>query len=283
MKKILLSLLICFTYFNSLLACTIWGCIGTDVKNGGLLISKNRDWKESSVNTLRIFFPENGFKFLAIYALGEKGGVKGGINEKGLVVFSAKASSVLEEHRLTLEKEKIRLMLTECKSVQDVLNNQERYLMGRSQFLLIGDNKELIAVEISPNNKVHIEHSNNGYLYHTNHYLCTDFLSFNEKKGNSSIARYNRIANLLDTKTSFSLEDFITISNDKNDGPTNSIWRDGNKPGGTRTLMNLSIYIPLTGYPKVYYKIANTSEPIKSSELILDSDFWNKEGIIELK
>lgn len=283
MRRIFLIIILCICNFSLLFSCTLWGCIGSSVVDGGLLISKNRDWKESSINTLRIFYPENGFKYLVIYALGEKGGVKGGINEKGLVVFSAKASSVKEENRLTKEKEKIRLMLTECKSVQDVLNNQERYLLGRSQFLLIGDNKELISVEISPDNRAHIERKTNGNLYHTNHYLHTDFLIFNEKPVKSSHTRYNRINELLKTKTPMRLEDMTTLSNDKNDGPNNSIWRDGSKEGGTRTLMNMSVYVPLNEFSKVYYKIANTMEPIKTGELILDTEFWKKEGPLELK
>ena len=251
--------------------------------DGGLLIAKNRDWNESSKTSLKVIFPKKGYKYLAMYAEGEDGGVKGGINEAGLVVFTATASCVRKEDRYSEEKGKIRLILTECRTVDDVIKNQNKYLLGRTQFIIIGDNKELARVEISPDNRANIERKLNGTLYHTNHYLCREFLSFNEKSGESSLKRCNRVSKLLDSKSPMSLEDMIKISNDKNDGSDNSIWREGSSVGKPRTLMNMSVFVPLNGFARVYIKMANSRSSQKTGFLILDNDIWNKEGIIELK
>ena len=264
-------------------SCTLWGCIGSSVVDGGLLIAKNRDWNENSKTTLRIISPIKGFKYLAMYGEGKEGGVKGGINEKGLVVFTATASSVKKENRQSEGKGKVRMILSECRSVDDVIKNQEKYLSGRTHFLIIGDNNELACIEISPDNKVHIERKNNGTLYHTNHYLYSDFLSFNEMQSESSLKRCNRVCNLLVSKTAMSLEDMIKISDDKHDGMDNSIWRDGGLNSKTRTLMNMTVYIPLNGFPRVYIKSANKWEQEKAGELILNNDFWNQDGTIEIK
>jgi len=283
MKRILILVLICMIHYSLLSSCTLWGCVGSSVMDGGLLIAKNRDWNEASTTILKIISPKKGFKYLAMYAEGEDGGVKGGINETGLVVFTASASSVKKEDRYSDGKGKIRVILSECRSVEDVLKNPDKYLSGRTQFLMIGDNKELAWIEISPDNKVHIERKSNGTLYHTNHYLCKEFLNFNEQQGESSLKRCNRVSKLLDSKSPMMLDDMIKISNDKHDGPNNSIWRDGSSSGKTRTLMNMSVSIPQKGFPRVYAKLANSSSPEKTGVLILDNDFWNQDGIIEIK
>lgn len=282
MKRVLIVVLICIFNYSLLFSGTLWGCIGSGVENGGLLIAKNRDWNESSKTILKVISPDEGFKYLAMYAEGENGGVKGGINQAGLVVFSESAGSVKKEDRNSEGKGKIRVILSECRNVEDVLKNPDKYLVGRTQFLILGDNKELAWIEISPDNQVHIERKNNGTLYHTNHYLCQDFLSFNEKQGESSLIRCNRVCKLLGMKSPMTLEDMIQISNDRNDGPDNSIWRIGSNNGKTRTLMNMSIYIPLNESPIIYVKTANVSSPERTGVLILDTAFWNQEGIIEI-
>jgi hypothetical protein len=108
-------------------------------------------------------------------------------------------------------------------------------------------------------------------------------LGFNEKPGESSLKRCSRVCKLLDAKPAMSLEDMIKISDDKHDGSNNSIWRDGSLDSKTRTLMNMSIYVPLNGFPRVYVKMDNRWAREKSGELILNHDFWNQEGTIDIK
>jgi isopenicillin-N N-acyltransferase like protein len=283
MKRFLTFCLIFFFCEVSLFPCTFWGCIGTNVSNGGLLIAKNRDSDEDSRTIVKVIFPEGGFKYLAMYADGEDGGVKGGINEKGLVVYTATASSVKTEDRFSEGKSKCRMILSECITVDDVIKNQDKYLLGRTQFLIIGDNKELACIEISPDNKINIVRISNGSLYHTNHYLANDFLTYNEKIGKSSLTRCNRISELLDSQSPKSLEDMIAISEDKNDGGDNSIWRDGSPGSSTRTLMNMSIYVPADGAPRVSVKLKNKGEQEIRGELTLDKIFWQQEGIIQIR
>lgn len=281
----ILSFLLCFCFFSIINshACTLWGCIGETVKNGGLLISKNRDRKEVSITRIKLYTPENSFKYLAMYGDGNPGGVKGGINECGLVVFTASASCLKKENRVSDGKNKIRHILSSCKSVDEVLKDAERLFSGKTQFMLIGDNKELAYIEVTPENKIYIKRISNGTLAHTNHYLHEEFTHFNQNKGESSNTRLKRIEQLLASHRKFTLKRFISMSEDRHDGPDNSIWRLGSNPDKVRTLANMSIYVPIKGIPQVYIKMKNKEEPEKTVIYMLNKQFWEqKEGFLEI-
>ncbi len=279
-KRIFISVSLSILFSISSFACTLWGFAGSSVKDGGLLIAKNRDRDENSVSKLKMITPKTGHKYLAMYAVGKYDGVKGGVNEKGLVVFSASVGSVREENRLT-GVGKVGKILRECATVEEIMNNPAIYLLGQFQFLLIGDKTEIIYVEISPDNSLHVERRTNGALYHTNHYLYKDFLSFNETFSTSSHKRAERVDYLTTVSSPMTLSDMITISNDKNDGWNNSIWRVGSKKSSVRTTMNMSVYVPSVGYPVVYVKTANILEEETSKQFILNAEFWQKEGFVE--
>ncbi len=88
-----------------------------------------------------------------------------------------------------------------------------------------------------------------------NHYVNRRSAPYNIKSGLSSITRYNRIWQLLDTATKpLTPEDFRRFSEDQQDGPDNSIYRLGSKPNSTQTLAVLIAYIPPVGEPQLYIK-----------------------------
>lgn len=283
MSRIIHFIVFILLFCHYSIACTLWGCVGSSVDGGGLLIAKNRDWDKSSRTSLKLIVPKKGYKYLAMYAIGKEAGVKGGINDKGLVVFSASVSSLKKEDRNTEIKGKLREILSECKSVDEFIKKKKHFLSERAEFLLIGDSKDLISVEVTPDFQIHIEQQKNGFLSHTNHYLNEKFLNYNQIVSKSSNTRYDRICELLKIKTPVSLQDMITYSEDRNSGFDNSIWRDGSFGTDVRTLMNMCVYVPLQGPPIVYAKIADSWRIKKSGMLTLDQEFWKQSGFIELK
>jgi len=146
-------------------------------------------------------------------------------------------------------------------------------------FYLIADKRKVAVIEVAPGGETSIGTTENGVLFHTNHYLDEKLLRANETTGKSSLARLNRIRNLLnDHPLRYTVEDFITFSEDAVDGPDDSIWRTGGTPGKERTLASWIIFMPKNGAPELYIKFANPEEPVRVYNMKLDTPFWT-EGI----
>ena len=274
-KKILFILIFIISIIIPVKSCTLWGSAGSTGKDGITLVTKNRDWKPDNRNELWIIKPEKGFKFIALYAIGgESEGIKGGINEKGLVVLTASASTIPKEERAG-EKISIAELLTTCDTVDSVLEKKEKF--GKPFFYIIGDKTKIAVIEIGQEGRYAVRETENGILYHTNHYLDESLAEFNKKENESSHVRYNRIKELLENhKDLFTMEDFIEFSSDIHDGPDNSIWRTGSSPEKPRTLGSLIVAIPEEGPPVLYIKFANPGEEEYIEKLVLDEDFWNR-------
>lgn len=264
MKKyqhsLLVVVLLVFTLFKPLSAnaCTLFAANGDEwVKGGGTLINKNRDWEVEEQYT-QVVFPSAGkHAYMGIYSAPSHG-IRGGINEKGLVVITATASSIPTKQRRALPYKiggAIIPMLTECSSVGEALSRTELFV--GPQYIMLGDKDEVAYVEVAPGGIHSIKRVKNGVLQHTNHYLDADTLFANYRQpGISSVTRYNRISELLNTsKKPFTLNDFIRFSNDQNHGADNSIWRTGSKKTSAQTLSVLSVYLPKEGSPVIYTKI----------------------------
>ena len=74
--------------------------------------------------------------------------------------------------------------------------------------------------------------------------------------------RLKRIQHLIARQTSpFTLDDFITFSNDRNGGSEGALWRAPGTSDTIRTLASWIIYIPPDGPPILYVKLANPDEP----------------------
>lgn len=254
--------LLSLTCSPALYACTLWSASGGRVKEGGSLIAKNRDWLPDHYQELRLISPPNGLKYIGIFAIGGKSpGLKGGINEHGLVVVSATAGSIPRRERQSMSRTRqlLNKILSECGSVDEALKKSECFLGPRH--LLLADKYKTAVIEIAPNARYAAKITHNGILYHTNHYLDDNLLKYNRKIGDSSLIRLQRIAALLDSESQpFTLEGFIAFSNDRNAGVNNSIWRTGKTKTATRTLLSWIVALPRSGSPRVYVKMANPGE-----------------------
>jgi hypothetical protein len=267
--KILIRLtiaLLSLTCSPTLYACTLWSATGERVAEQGSLIAKNRDWLPDHYQELQLISHPGRLKYIGIFAIGGKApGLKGGINAQGLVVVSATAGSIPSHERKTMRRTKhlLNKILSECGSVDEALTKNEWFL--GPQHLLLADKHKIAVIEIAPNAQYSVKVMQNGVLYHTNHYLDGNLLKYNQKIGESSLIRLQRIAALLNSKSQpFTVEEFIAFSNDRDGGVNNSLWRTGKSKTGTRTLLSWIAILPPQGSPRVYVKMANPGEREKT-------------------
>lgn len=243
-------------------ACTLWAATGDAVAGGGTLIAKNRDWMPDHYQELRLVTPTDGFRYYGIFAVGNNApGLKAGINEQGLVVVSASASSIARSERLTMDHMKglLAKLLADCDSVDAALAKQALFI--GPQFLLLADRHKIAVVEIAPEAQVAITVQDNGMLYHTNHYVHPDLVWANKRIGNSSRSRLDRIGALLDSRLQpLRPEDCISFSEDRAGGPDNGIWRSGSTEKAIRTLSAWIVALPQDSAPQLYVKLANPGE-----------------------
>ena len=242
-------------------ACTIWAASGDSADGKGTIIVKNRDWAPDHQQELKLVTPKKGNRYYGLFAVGGKSpGLKAGINEYGLVLVNASASSIPSRQR-PKGKSKMKLfnyILENCKNVDDVIRKKKYFYYP--QYLLLADKKKVAIIEIASNNRISIKQTSNGVLYHTNHYLDKDLLGFNKKVTKSSDIRFKRIEQLLSGQNPpYTMDDFIKFSQDKNDGPDNSIWRTGSKPSITRTMATWIVVQPVNGESILYVRLANPS------------------------
>jgi hypothetical protein len=260
-------------------ACTLWGATGNKTKDGITLVAKNRDWKADNNTKIEIVTPEEGYKYLSLTSDSEgSGGIKGGINNEGLVIVSATAVTVDETD---LGKEGLnKQALAYYNTVDSILNDKNLLSNINPGYFLLGDKKKIAVIEVAPDGQYSVDETDNGYLCHTNHYFHEEFLDYNETGYEGSETRLNRIEELLAVPGKLlTMKDFITFSEDQNDGPDNSIWRTGSEPERARTLASWIVAIPKNSCPELYIKFANPDEEEQTSTLKLDNAFWAKESI----
>jgi len=250
-------------------ACTLWAAAGDEwVKGGGTLIVKNRDVQPNHWQELRLIKPSSGHPYLGLFAVGgDMPGLKAGINECGLVVVTAVASSIPSKERSAMKSAKgvSRRLLADCDSVDAALKKTDLFL--GPQYLMLADKNKIAYVEIGPEGKFATKTVDKGVLYHTNHYVEDKLLWANKKIPTGSQVRYDRIKELLgETARPFGMKEFIAFSQDRAAGPDNSIWRTGSKPELPRTLATWIVALPPIGSPKLYVKLANPGEEEKLIE-----------------
>ncbi len=242
-------------------ACTLWAATGQGVAGGGTLIVKNRDWPEQAEATATVT-PDAGFRYFALYALDARkdGTVKrrvvAGLNEAGLVVVSASASSIPQKQRQADKSNRLLMtqLLTGAKSVAEALDAQKfpPSLFYGPRFLLLADATETAWVEIGLGGKFSVRREKNGVLTHTNHFLAPAMLDFNIKIGDSSAKRHERIISLLRGGVKpYTLDYFTLLARDAAAGPDNSIFRTGSAPDKPRTLSVFAVSLPPQGAPEI--------------------------------
>ena len=282
MNHILVNLLIAITLLLTapVEACTLFAANGSVVDDGGTLLVKNRDWEPNQHQVLKFVPSKDGSSYFGLYAEGTAAGMKAGINEKGLTVVSATAGSIPSKERKNMLNKagSLAKLLKECASIEEALTRTDLFLGPK--ILMLADKKSVATIEIGPEGKFSIEQKENDYICHTNHYVAEDMLNFNKKIGQSSQKRYERICQLLDDASSpFSLDVFLNFSNDRNDGPDNSIFRLGSNPANTRTMAVWAVKIPLDSSPEVYVRILNPNEDEKIIKIVA-GDFFSTQAFL---
>lgn len=241
--------------------CTLFGAQGSRVLGGGSLIVKNRDWRPEYQEMRMVQGPL--YRYYGIYGGTEnKMALKGGVNEAGLAVFSAAASSIPRKERLAMgggSKGALKKLLGSCATVEEALASGTD--LGGPKFLLLADASELAWVEVGDRDQVAVRRVSKGSLSHTNFYLSPGFQRLNLKETVSARYRYRRIEELLESQqTPYILKDLMRFSQDRTEGPDNSIWRLGSRPDGPQTLASFGVWLHPGTRPDVFIKIRYSPE-----------------------
>ena len=257
-------------------ACTLWSASG-QAAGGGTLLAKNRDYSPDSYGRLVLTRPDNGMAYLGYLAQ-----VKGrerlvaGVNEAGLAVVSASASSIPKAERLAPSAVKALLarILTQATSVDEVLSRQDWFAGHSPVMYMLADGRKAAWVEVGADGRMAWREADKDTLAHTNHFLSPDLAGQNVKAGQSSHTRLDRITALLAGQKTFTLEDFERFSSDRNAGPDNSIFRAGSTPHSTRTMARFMVR-DLPGQPPEAL-VAGFEDPARPwrVRLVLDAAFW---------
>lgn len=258
--------------------CTLFAAAGNRVEGGGTIIVKNRD-RTPRQSALKFFAPADGFKYLALVADDiPEGSAVAGVNEKGLAVVDA-----LPPGKLPLQEENpgavalTQALLSRCASVDEVLAQKDLLAASYPVFQMVADGRKIAIIEVAPKGQVAVKVSNQGILGHTNHYLDPRLQQANREASSSSRIRLHRIDRLLSRQICpFTLEDFLAFSQDRHDGPDNSICRTGGAPTETRTLATWIVAVSPDHVPRVWVRIANPGEPQKIVNLRIEPALWAK-------
>lgn len=267
-----------FADATDLSACTLWSAVGDRAAHGGSLIAKNRDWNPEP-SEVRFVRPATGFRSLGLFPIheGKQRGIVAGINEKGLAVVTATASSISQAGREKGGKGLMRQLLNVFSTVEEVLANSSIFSRTHPSMYLLADRRQTAWIEVAPEGKFSYRALRNGVLAHTNHYLDQELIAVNERIDRSSRIRLERIGALLDRRTApWTLEDFIAFSRDRNDGPDNSLWRTGSNPDGKRTLTSWIVSLPPEAPPEIFVRMANPGEPERTLKVTLDKSTWKE-------
>lgn len=257
-------------------ACTLFAATGADwVKGGGTLITKNRDW-EPTTQDLWLVTDGGGFRYYALVAQGRGNdgnyAMRCGINEKGLVVIQSTAGTIPRKNRLTSRSRSgvLRPLLSKHSSVDEALKDRKIFTRSAPQNVIIADKTKIACIEIGLDGKISVEERVSGALYHTNHYVMNDMLLENQKKpGISSLKRYNRIKELLETGPKpYTLADFIRFSDDRENGPYYSIWHEGKQATSSQSVSVMSVYLPIDGEPVMYVKMRRNPDEQGQEEVL---------------
>ena len=255
-------------------ACTVWGAAGNRVKGGGVIIAKNRDNSPGLTTVLKLLRPEKGYRVFALVDTEAEGYIVGGINEKGLVVLNAAASSVSREKRLIATEDFSERLLTTFDSVEAALSRPELFSASYPALYMLADSTKIVTIEIAPGGNVATHAVANGTVAFTNHYVDKKVSLANERISANSKFRVDRIRHLLASRHSpMTKSDFIAMSADRRGGPDRAIWRTGAAPGKVRTLASMIISLPKRGQPEIFVKLAAPGGIKKTYRITSDAVF----------
>lgn len=240
------------------LACTLYGAIGAAVEGGGVLLGKTRDLAQEEEQVLVRETPRTGLAFLGI-ASRKSRRITAGINDKGLVVVNASASSVEDRTRNHIRLEKI---FSQAGSVEGALRLLRQEGMESPIHYLLADPRHLALLEVFSPERHEIKATSDGILVHTNHYLLPSMGPLNGNPGESSRRRMERIRKLTSSPP-FSPDRFMDFSRDHENGPgANSICRHHlpGKKSGKITVSALVVRLDPIKSPEVWVRLGHPCE-----------------------
>ncbi|MBP1748095.1 MAG: peptidase acyl-coenzyme A:6-aminopenicillanic acid acyl-transferase [Deltaproteobacteria bacterium] len=257
-------------------ACTIWASAGNLVADGGAIVAKNRDNTSSLHSKLGLVFPSKGFRFLGILDIEADGYVVAAINEKGLVVVNASANSVQRSKRHVATEDVTQKILQNFDSVDSLSKEKDFFRKTHPAIYIIADSAKIMSVEVAPQGNVAITVKGNGTLAFTNHYTSESLADANEKISRESLLRLDRINQLFDgLNRAHTLDDFISMSRDRNSGGSGAVMRNSRKGSSIRTLATWVIRLKPGSAPTVYTQIFNEGKQPETFAAQLDQKFWN--------
>ena len=257
-------------------ACTLWAATGSRVSHGETLIAKNRDNSSNFSTELRFVSREKGFRFVALFDPEADGYVVSGINEKGLTVVNASATTVPPEKRNVAKEDLTERILTSFSSVDEVAGEEAMFAESHPAFYMIADTGKIAMIEVAPGRKVSIKVTANGVLTHTNHYTDGRLAEANERSAGGSGKRLARINRLLGTGKPLSFYRFIAMSEDKFGPGGESVRQVCGRTKSVCTLASWVVLLPHEGLPRLYVKIEGKDQTEKVREFTLDTSFWEK-------
>lgn len=259
-------------------ASTLWAAAGERVADKGVLIAKNFDAEPGRKIELKFFSSAGNLRFVGIdYSTGLEENIEAGVNEKGLVVAVAIVESIAKAERQIGAAGLAKKLLASFASVDEVLGNRALLQSSRPAFYLVADNKKIALIEIALRGQVNVEFTDNGCLAHTNHYTSDQLKYGNQKVYKDSRARLARIGELMSERTeALTLDDFKVFSQDKQDGPEDSIFKTGGSAFAEKTLATWIVSLAQSGEPLLYARLMDSAAGERVVNVTLDESFWNK-------
>jgi len=262
-------------------ACTLWAAAGDRVAGGGTLIHKNRDWNPDHQQDLRLVIPKSGFRYLSLYTTGNDWvGTKAGVNSEGLVIVTASAPVHLDKKINFQGKTNTATLLSRYESVDVALKALEadKWKSG-PQFIIMADKSEIATIEFGLNGQhAVLSRLTNGRMFHTNHYLSDDLSDLNpEKISASSLKRYSKINEMLNSKDVLDMNDSISFSKNP------VLWRVGSTPTSVRTLSAWTVRHYSDGHSTLHLIMSNPGMPETSYEIQLVDAFSGKYDVTSVR
>lgn len=195
----------CSTFLKHMLHYGI-GCSVLAVKSGYTtsnepIIAKNRD-KKIRYKSLHLFVysrPQKGFSYFVSTNASDPGVAGGGLNEKGLAIFSTYVPS--SDIGLGLPDNVLaKKILEECKTVDegiDLLKSLPR--LGQFTFTMADAKGDIAAIEIGYHNLL-VEEPKEGFVCRTNHFLLNgmkkyyDPYQYDESQRRDTLIRWDIMA-----------------------------------------------------------------------------------------
>ncbi|MFZ0034909.1 MAG: carcinine hydrolase/isopenicillin-N N-acyltransferase family protein [Sedimentisphaerales bacterium] len=264
MKKYICLILLVLSTAVTAGATTLWGTTGDDVVNGGTLVAQNFDYNPKCSTKLQFVVSKTtGYRYLAdiLSGPGIAPGVQSGINEKGLVVTCAAVPFIKPSATAEARPGFAEWVLSSYGSVDDLLADKDKAGDFAPGYYMIADSGKIALIEIASRGQINVQEVTSGDLCYSKNYIA-----------------YSRIKELMAGHPGlFGLDDLVTYSQDRHNGPKNSLWRTGTTQTSERTLATWVVSLPDSGAPQAYIRLANTNEG-KNGRLTLDDNFWSNQS-----